>query len=214
MTDVMCCCPFERAVTPSTDCGTVTWTPCRRESLVQTHRNISIQMKMLGFCWQDLMYILMMTGLLPWVKLIDNFDAEYEYVTNEGTVFTFKTNLDAPQYRLINIDFAQPSISQWKELIPQHDKDVIGEQRCCFNEITSNQTSLYLLSQWMSLVLLCLIHLQVIVRKKSIFSWSHNQNVITFSLLLLRFPQKYVTLWNLNVANFFLFYLIYFNLLI
>uniref|UniRef100_A0A671PRQ2 Prolyl endopeptidase n=1 Tax=Sinocyclocheilus anshuiensis TaxID=1608454 RepID=A0A671PRQ2_9TELE len=77
------------------------------------------------------------TGLLPWVKLIDNFDAEYEYVTNEETVFTFKTNLDAPQYRLINIDFAQPSIiSQWKELIPQHDKDVIGEQRCCFNEIT------------------------------------------------------------------------------
>ncbi len=97
---------------------------------------------MLGFRWQDLMYILMMTGLLPWVKLIDNFDAEYEYVTNEGTVFTFKTNLDAPQYRLINIDFAQPSIGQWKELIPQHDKDVIGEQRCCLNEITSNQNSL------------------------------------------------------------------------
>ncbi|XP_073672484.1 prolyl endopeptidase [Garra rufa] len=70
------------------------------------------------------------TGLLPWVKLIDNFDAEYEYVTNEESVFTFKTNLDAPQYRLINIDFAQPSISQWKELIPQHDKDVIVFATC------------------------------------------------------------------------------------
>ncbi|KAG7263651.1 hypothetical protein CRUP_037983 [Coryphaenoides rupestris] len=46
------------------------------------------------------------TGLLPWVKLIDNFDAEYEYVTNEDTVFTFKTNLEAPRYRLINIDFS------------------------------------------------------------------------------------------------------------
>lgn len=66
-------------------------------------------------------------GLLPWVKLIDNFDAEYEYVTNEGTLFTFKTNLDAPRYRLINIDFASPAQSNWKELIPQHDKDVIGE---------------------------------------------------------------------------------------
>lgn len=73
------------------------------------------------------------TGLLPWVKLIDNFDAEYEYVTNEGTVFTFKTNLDAPQYRLINIDFAQPSISQWKELIPQHDKDVIVFATCTYS---------------------------------------------------------------------------------
>ncbi|MEQ2249573.1 hypothetical protein ILYODFUR_030791, partial [Ilyodon furcidens] len=65
------------------------------------------------------------TGLLPWIKLIDNFDAEYEYVTNEGTLFTFKTNLDAPRYRLINIDFASPDQRNWKELIPQHDKDVI-----------------------------------------------------------------------------------------
>lgn len=68
-----------------------------------------------------------LTDMLPWVKLIDNFDAEYEYVTNESTVFTFKTNLDAPRYRIINVDFAEPAPSQWKELIPQHDKDVVGE---------------------------------------------------------------------------------------
>ena len=45
------------------------------------------------------------TGLLPFVKVVDNFDAEYEYITNEGSVFTFKTNLEAPKYKLINIDF-------------------------------------------------------------------------------------------------------------
>ncbi|XP_033932416.1 prolyl endopeptidase [Pseudochaenichthys georgianus] len=73
------------------------------------------------------------TGLLPWVKLIDNFDAEYEYVTNEGTLFTFKTNLDAPRYRLINIDFASPAQTNWKELIPQHDKDVIVFATCTFS---------------------------------------------------------------------------------
>uniref|UniRef100_A0A3P9KVT9 Prolyl endopeptidase n=1 Tax=Oryzias latipes TaxID=8090 RepID=A0A3P9KVT9_ORYLA len=66
------------------------------------------------------------TGLLPWVKLIDNFDAEYEYVTNEGTLFTFKTNLDAPRYRLININFDSAEQTNWKELVPQHDKDVIA----------------------------------------------------------------------------------------
>uniref|UniRef100_A0A4W4H0T2 Prolyl endopeptidase n=1 Tax=Electrophorus electricus TaxID=8005 RepID=A0A4W4H0T2_ELEEL len=70
------------------------------------------------------------TGLLPWVKLIDNFDAEYEYVTNEGTVFTFKTNLDAPRYRLINVDFAQPAQNLWRELLPQHRKDVIVFAAC------------------------------------------------------------------------------------
>uniref|UniRef100_A0AAR2KT51 Prolyl endopeptidase n=1 Tax=Pygocentrus nattereri TaxID=42514 RepID=A0AAR2KT51_PYGNA len=75
------------------------------------------------------------TGLLPWVKLIDNFDAEYEYVTNEDTVFTFKTNLDAPRYRLINVDFADPAPSQWKELLPQHDKDVIVFATCSYSTL-------------------------------------------------------------------------------
>ncbi|XP_040920065.1 prolyl endopeptidase isoform X1 [Toxotes jaculatrix] len=94
------------------------------------------------------------TGLLPWVKLIDNFDAEYEYVTNEGTLFTFKTNLDAPCYRLINIDFASPAQSNWKELIPQHDKDVIVFATCtyssylfvCFLHDVKNVLKMYRLS--------------------------------------------------------------------
>ncbi|XP_034018197.1 prolyl endopeptidase isoform X2 [Thalassophryne amazonica] len=94
------------------------------------------------------------TGLLPWVKLIDNFDAEYEYVTNDGTLFTFKTNLDAPCYRLINIDFASPAQTNWKELIPQHDKDVIVFATCtyssylfvCFLHDVKNVLKMYCLS--------------------------------------------------------------------
>nr|XP_046229462.1 prolyl endopeptidase-like [Scatophagus argus] len=94
------------------------------------------------------------TGVLPWVKLIDNFDAEYKYVTNEGTLFTFKTNLDAPRYRLINIDFASPDQSNWKELIPQHDKDVIVFATCtystylfvCFLHDVKNVLKMYQLS--------------------------------------------------------------------
>lgn len=66
-------------------------------------------------------------GILQWVKLIDNFDAEYEYVTNEGTTFTFKTNHHAPNYRLINIDFSDPEESKWKVLVPEHGRDVLGK---------------------------------------------------------------------------------------
>lgn len=36
---------------------------------------------------------------LPVVKLVDNFDAQYEYVANEGTEFTFQTNYTSPLYR-------------------------------------------------------------------------------------------------------------------
>lgn len=85
-----------------------------------------------------------LAGILQWVKLIDNFEAEYEYVTNEGTVFTFKTNRHSPNYRLINIDFSDPDESKWKVLIPEHEKDVLGKTSCqvkdirfCFFQINS-----------------------------------------------------------------------------
>lgn len=70
------------------------------------------------------------------MKLIDNFEAEYEYVTNEGTVFTFKTNRHSPNYRLINIDFSDPEESQWKVLVPEHEKDVLGKSLCQVKDIT------------------------------------------------------------------------------
>lgn len=121
----MCCCPSGKAVIQSTDSGTVTFTPLLRVLQVGLCRfNLLL---LLCHCRNIKILVPLCLGLLPWVKLIDNFDAEYEYVTNEGTVFTFKTNLDAPCYRLINIDFASPAQSTWKELIPQHEKDVIGQ---------------------------------------------------------------------------------------
>lgn len=77
-------------------------------------------------------------GILKWVKLIDNFEGEYDYVTNEGTVFTFKTNRHSPNYRLINIDFTDPEESKWKVLVPEHEKDVLGKSAarklCCLSD--------------------------------------------------------------------------------
>lgn len=85
-----------------------------------------------------------LAGILQWVKLIDNFEAEYEYVTNEGTVFTFKTNRHSPNYQLINIDFSDPEETKWKVLVPEHEKDVLGKSSCqvkdllfCFFQINS-----------------------------------------------------------------------------
>ncbi|CAL1583695.1 unnamed protein product [Knipowitschia caucasica] len=70
------------------------------------------------------------TGLLPWVKLVDTFEAQFSYVTNEGTVFTFHSNLESPRYCLINIDISKPERDQWTTLLPQHHKDVLSSVVC------------------------------------------------------------------------------------
>jgi len=70
------------------------------------------------------------TGLLDFTKVVDNFDAEYKYITNEGSVFTFKTNLNASRYKLINIDFNNYNQEHWTTLIEQHDADVLEWATC------------------------------------------------------------------------------------
>lgn len=72
-------------------------------------------------------------GLLPYVKVVDNFDAQYEYITNEGTVFTFKTNLNSLRYKLINIDFSKPEMDQWTTLVAEDDKSVLQWAACVNN---------------------------------------------------------------------------------
>ena len=53
------------------------------------------------------------------VALVRGFENEYSFVGNDGPVFYFKTNLDAPRGRLIAIDTRNPERANWKEIIPQ-----------------------------------------------------------------------------------------------
>jgi len=53
------------------------------------------------------------------VKLLDDFDAEYQFVDNDGGVFWIKTDLDAPRGKLIAIDTQHPERSNWKTIVPQ-----------------------------------------------------------------------------------------------
>lgn len=61
--------------------------------------------------------------LLPFVKLIDNFDAMYQDVANDGSVFTFLTNKNAPRYKLVRVDLKEPNV--WSEVVPESEKDVL-----------------------------------------------------------------------------------------
>lgn len=60
------------------------------------------------------------------VELLAGFDAEYEFIGNDGSVFWFLTDLDAPLRRVIAIDAEHPAREQWRELIPQAEHVVSG----------------------------------------------------------------------------------------
>ena len=60
----------------------------------------------------------------PVIKLLDAFDAEYEFVGNDGPLFWFRTDNAAPRYRLIGVDIRKPSREHWRELIAQ-DADTL-----------------------------------------------------------------------------------------
>jgi len=62
------------------------------------------------------------------VRLLDDFDAGYGFVGNDGPVFYFLTDLDAPRKRVIAIDTRHPERARWRELIPQGDDVIEGVQ--------------------------------------------------------------------------------------
>jgi prolyl oligopeptidase len=67
------------------------------------------------------------------VTLIDNFDAGYFFIDNEGPVLYFMTNKESPRRRVIAIDTQKPEQANWREIIPQADEtlrsiDLVGEK--------------------------------------------------------------------------------------
>ncbi|XP_022133468.1 prolyl endopeptidase-like [Momordica charantia] len=63
------------------------------------------------------------SDLLPFTKLIDDFDAQYHAIANDDTLFTFITNKNAPKYKLVRVDLKDPMV--WTELLPESEKDVL-----------------------------------------------------------------------------------------
>ena len=60
------------------------------------------------------------------LDLIDNFDNEYGFVGNDGPVFYFQTDLDAPRKRLISVDLRRPQRENWQQIVPQAEETLSG----------------------------------------------------------------------------------------
>ena len=60
------------------------------------------------------------------VELLNDFDADYTFIDNDGPVFWFRTDLHAPRGRVIAIDIRKPERADWKEIIPQAAETLQG----------------------------------------------------------------------------------------
>ncbi len=57
----------------------------------------------------------------PFIRLLDDADASFNFIGNDGPIFYFQTTLDAPRKRIIAIDSGHPQRENWREVMPQQD---------------------------------------------------------------------------------------------
>lgn len=68
------------------------------------------------------------------VELVDQFEANFSFIDNDGAVFWFRTDLDAPRSRVIAIDINNPARPRWRELIGEATQPLksVGVLDNCF----------------------------------------------------------------------------------
>lgn len=95
-------------------------------------------------CKDNLLYFARLpadiTGLITLTPIVDKLEAEFEFVSNDGSVCVFRTNKDALNYHLVKIDLQQPAPQNWTVLLPENKKDVLDwalpinndKMLCCY----------------------------------------------------------------------------------
>ena len=65
-------------------------------------------------------------GAAKVVELLPDFDAEYRFLGNDGTLFYFRTDLAAPRGRVIAIDLRHPEHAAWRTVVPEAPEALVG----------------------------------------------------------------------------------------
>ncbi len=55
----------------------------------------------------------------PVQPMLDDFDAAYGFIDNNGPIFLFRTDKDAPRSRIVAIDSRAPAVMNWKTVVPE-----------------------------------------------------------------------------------------------
>ncbi|KAF9004715.1 prolyl oligopeptidase [Cyathus striatus] len=67
---------------------------------------------------------------IQWIKLFDEYEAEYDIISNEGPLFYIKTNKSAPQYKVITVDFIEGGEVKELDLIPEDENAYLAHINC------------------------------------------------------------------------------------
>jgi len=62
-----------------------------------------------------------LAGNSPVMELLPELDATYTFIGNDGSLFYFMTNMDAPRSRIIAIESTNPEKKNWKTLISENE---------------------------------------------------------------------------------------------
>lgn len=62
------------------------------------------------------------------VTSVGNFDNNHDVVTNDGSRLIIQTNLNAPNNRVVEVDFAKPTPENWKDIIPETENALSTSQ--------------------------------------------------------------------------------------
>jgi prolyl oligopeptidase len=60
------------------------------------------------------------------VQLVNNFDNNHNVVDNDGSRLIIQTNLNAPNDRVVEVDFSKPGVENWKDIIPETENVIQG----------------------------------------------------------------------------------------
>jgi prolyl oligopeptidase len=52
-------------------------------------------------------------------EFVGQFDAQYDFIDNEGSTLYFRTNKDAPRSRIVAIDARNPAQANWKQVVAE-----------------------------------------------------------------------------------------------
>jgi prolyl oligopeptidase len=58
------------------------------------------------------------------IPVVTNFDNNHSVIDNDGSRMIIETNLNAPNSRIVEVDFSKPTPENWKDIIPETEEPI------------------------------------------------------------------------------------------